>query len=287
MNNKATPIDHMNLDDIMALDTEQIEKIIDEHLVELLNKINQIESFLSKEKKMELREIKKKVQNTLNRNEKKYGDLAFQTVNGKRYVSANHIYYKMRMKHVVRTAELETLENWLNQKSLTLTTVSKYSFSYNPNCSNITFYFEYDKVLRKITEASDKKQNNILKEIPFFYNSKDVIEFLGISIRRFNSNEIKDILNCYNLQISNKLNVMYAEDDIFDIMAFINFYKSQYIQDGIYKRGEKNSPKSCLEQFNNLSEKEMKKYLVNKDLFINTIRNFTSSKRAKKITEEN
>ena len=70
-------------------------------------------------------------------------------------------------------------------------------------------------------------------------------------------------------------------------MAFINFYKSQYIQDGIYKRGEKNSPKSCLEQFNNLSEKEMKKYLVNKDLFINTIRNFTSSKRAKKITEEN
>lgn len=274
MNNKITKKTFKDVKKILELDTKQLFNLSDEELNDISTELKQVDKNIEKEQYAKINLLKLTIQQELYKR-LKIGKYAFSISNQTNLsiVSADYIFNKMRMKQLIRTKELQILENWLDEKAELQNFKAYYSLSTNSNLQTKTYYFTFDKVLEKINNSYSKKgSKSPLIDIPLLFNQKDVFELLKIPRARFERENLKDYIGYYQLNISKKIAVMYSFDDLYEFNNFWNYYKQYYIEGNIVKRKLSTPLKVYFEKFNNLSFKEKEKYQTPYNEFMDRIK---------------
>lgn len=274
MNNKITKKTFKDVKKILELDTKQLFNLSDEELNDISTKLKQVDKNIEKEQYAKINLLKLTIQQELYKR-LKIGKYAFSISNKTNLsiVSADYIFNKMRMKQLIRTKELQILENWLDEKAELQNFKAYYSLSTNSNLQTKTYYFTFDKVLEKINNSYSKKGSKLpLIDIPLLFNQKDVFELLKIPRARFERENLKDYIGYYQLNISKKIAVMYSFDDLYEFNNFWNYYKQYYIEGNVVKRKLSTPLKVYFEKFNNLSFKEKEKYQTPYNEFMDRIK---------------
>lgn len=274
-NKKITKEISKEIESILKLNIDDLFDLSDEKLLDISTTIKQLDKNALGDNYERVNYLKLSIQQELYKR-LKIGKHAFSISNhsGKQIVSADYIFNKMRMKHVVKPKEIEILEKWLDEKAEMQNFKAYYSLSTNSSVQQTkTYYFTFDKVLEKINNSYSKKgSSEPLVDIPLLFNQKDVFELLEIPRARFEKENLKEHIGYYQLNVSKKIAVMYSLEDLLEFTKFWNYYKQFYIVGNVVKRNLTLSVKDYYETYCKLPLKKQQEFQTPYEKFMDKIK---------------